>query len=309
LTPPEESYKPKPIKSEPKHARPQKRRVKRNKKNVAFSLPAEDLSPAPDVNDPDWPVAVHPNLVLTDKGDVEKQFRALQVANIIAQAGVEFKDKRVLDVGCGEGHIATELAQRASFVLGYDIVSGNNWDEREEGAKAKNLKVQFSSDPLFIENQEPFDVAILFDVLDHAIKSEPSDLLAWCANRLADDGMVFVQCHPWSARHGGHLYDQLNKAYIHLVFTPDELAQMDVSATEPGAKTNQRIVRPLATYDGWIKKAGLQIKDRTTKSAEVEPFFEKLLPRMNEVSWAGKEKLEKIAKILQTESINYVLTK
>ena len=121
--------------------------------------------------------------------------------------------------------------------------------------------------------------------------------------------MIFVRFHPWTSRDGGHLYDQLNKAFVHLVFTPDELAQMGVSVTEAGAKANQRIVRPLATYNGWINKAGLIVKERTAKTAEVEPFFEELLPRINEVSWGGKCELETITKIMQTESVDFVLEK
>lgn len=263
----------------------------------------------PDVNSEEWPHAVHPNLILTDKGDTEKQFRALQVAGIINAAGVEFKDKRVLDLGCGEGHVVTEIARQAEFTLGFDIIHDNSWDKKRETAVVQNLKCEYSSDPLFVEGQDNFDVIVLFDVLDHAIKLEPGDLLAWCAGMLAPDGIIFVRFHPWTSRSGGHLYDQLNKAFVQLVLTPDELAKMGVAVTEAGAKANQRIVRPLATYNSWIEKAGLAVKERKPKAVEVEPFFQSLLPRINEVSWAGKCDVETITKIMQTDTIDFILTR
>jgi 2-polyprenyl-3-methyl-5-hydroxy-6-metoxy-1,4-benzoquinol methylase len=290
-----------------KVAVPQKQHVVKSKKNVASSLPANFLSPTPDHKDENWPQAMHPHLILTDKGDVEKQFRALQIANLIRQFGIDIEDQRILDVGCGEGHITAQLAIWAKDVIGYDISSSFNWDNRQIADFFGT--VNFSSNPAFVENQDSFDVVILFDVLDHIIRMEPTSLLQWCADRLSEDGKIFIRFHPWSSRHGGHIYDKLNKAFAHLVYTSDELAKLGIIITEPGAKTNQKIIKPLATYEKWIKNSGLVSVNRKLNVTKIEPYVEKLLPRINEVSWAGRGDLEKILKIIKIDSVDYILAK
>jgi len=285
-----------------------KKQITKPRKNVAFSLPASELSPPPNLAEELWPAAVPQNLIVTDQGKVEKQFRALHICSIIKRFNLNYENKRVLDLGCGEGHTTIEIADKAKFVVGYDILSSNweaNWNEPLPNHNDVNYK--FTSDNLVVEGQEKFDLIVLFDVLDHTTGMEPPELLEWAKSLLNPDGQIFIHFHPWSSRSGGHYYDTINKAYAHLVFTPDELIQLGFSVTDSRSTVNKRIVKPLATYHRWIEKAGLEIISKLTNSSDVDPFFESLLPRMNQVSWGGQCDLETITQILKIDSINYVV--
>ena len=42
---------------------------------------------------------------------------------------------------------------------------------------------------------------------------------------MEENSRLFVRFHPYTSRNGTHLGNQINKAYIHLIFSDDELAK------------------------------------------------------------------------------------
>jgi hypothetical protein len=130
-------------------------------------------------------------------------------------------------------------------------------------------------------------------------------MLIWLRDVLTPNGKIFIRTHPWTARHGGHSYEHINKAFIHLVFTPDELFQSGVKPDH-----NLKIVRPMATYEKWFVEAGLKITDRNIQAEPVEPFFHgHLLERMIKVTWGGKIDKEQAHKIMTNSFIDYKLVR
>ena len=79
---------------------------------------------------------------------------------------------------------------------------------------------------------------------------------------------IFVRCHSWMSRHGGHLYRQINKAWVHVFFTEEELHKM-------GVKTEfvQKYYFPIDHQEGWFKKANLKIVHADSTRTSIEPFF------------------------------------
>jgi hypothetical protein len=72
---------------------------------------------------------------------------------------------------------------------------------------------------------------------------------------LSPGGKIYIRTHPWTGRHGGHLYRQLNKAFAHFLLTDDELSTLGVSQ-------EQGILRPLhpvGVYRHCFKLCNLQI--------------------------------------------------
>lgn len=80
---------------------------------------------------------------------------------------------------------------------------------------------------------------------------------------------IYIRCHPFCSRHGTHLYQQLNKAYVHLVFTEEEQKAMGLTPL-----FIRKIIHPMITYKYWFKLAGFNLskKDQVYKET-IEPFF------------------------------------
>lgn len=263
---------------------------------VAESLPADQLGPVPDFESEEWPMAVQPHLIVrSDADDAEKQFRALQVVGIMA---MDFNDTVTLDFGCGEGHVAKEISTHATKVVGYDIKGNTDWNDK----KSDNLSFTTSVDQ--VKAAAPYDRVILYDVLDHLKGDDPIAVLTNIRDMLKPGGIVFCRCHPWTARHGSHLYEQINKAYLHLALTPDELAKAGYVSDY-----NLRLVKPMAAYNSWFAGAGFTVERKITSDPIPEFFSGPILDRIIKVTWGGNMDRDKALKIMGNQHCDYFLTR
>lgn len=203
----------------------------------------------------DWPAAVDPEQICAD--DPEK--KVTRANNILDQfIGENLKDKKFLDYGCGSGEVVFEASKREANALGYD----NNFTK----FKPHDL---LTADFETVRKMAPFDVILVHDVLDHIEHIDPLQALCQIKEVLAPHGRVYVRNHPWSSRHGGHLYNTKNKAFMHLVFDEIELARIGGYA----ADYNIRVIDPLGTYRYWFHETGFNVKEEYPIKHEVEKFF------------------------------------
>ena len=112
---------------------------------------------------------------------------------IAGRAGV-----RALDVGCGEGWLARELARLGAVVTGIDASAPLIDVARASGGDVDYACVtyeQLESDHSVVEG--PFDLVVCnFALLD----DRTAPLLAALARRLPASGVIVVQTvHPWAA--------------------------------------------------------------------------------------------------------------
>lgn len=210
-----------------------------------------------------WPEAVFSAQIADDNSEENKDERAQGIADIMLPP---LLGKRFLDFGCGEGHVAKHVSKEVSSSVGYDLQKSARsklaWETKQDGFL---LTTDFNK----ALSEGPFDVILLYDVVDHAEGSTPSDMLAKAASALAPDGKIFMRCHPWCGRHGGHIYRKFNKAFVHLVFHPDELELLGSPVEH-----NARVLKPLKTYGEIIEAAGLANDiEPEIDSQEVEDFF------------------------------------
>ena len=202
---------------------------------------------------PDWPEATPSVLICDENSEFDKTERAMGIIDYFS-----LENKRVLDFGCGEGHLAATVK---SGSVGYDIVRSGNllWESQEEYL----LTTDFDK----VLRNAPYDTIILFDVLDHC--KSPVETLTQVKSVCSPNTQVLVRCHSWMSRHGSHLYKKANKAWIHLFFSEDELAQMGLAIEQP----LQKYYFPLGEQKKWFTEAGFNIvKENAIKSA-VEQFF------------------------------------
>lgn len=209
-----------------------------------------------------WPSAVFKVQIADENSEKDKEERAEGICDILLPP---LNGKKVLDFGCGEGHIAKHAATEATISVGYDIdkspKSQLRWEEKEENLL---LTTDFEK----VSSEGPYDVILIYDVLDHT-KNAMSEILLRAKSVLSNEGRIYLRCHPWCGRHGGHAYRKINKAFVHIVFSEEELRAFGLEL-EP----NQKVTFPLLTYNKAIEDAGL-VKDSEHEidTQEVEPFF------------------------------------
>lgn len=259
----------------------------------AKSRPESELGEIPNINDPDWPVAANPDIIVKPDSEEKKRFRALQISGLIPVPTI---DKKVLDFGCGEKHTALELAHQAAKVVGYDIIKDDQWCNTDN--------VVFTTDRAVVDNNGPYDIILLHDVLDHIKGDDPAEIMKWIRTLLADNGVVFVRTHPWTSKHGGHLYLQQNKAFLHLVLTPDEMLKNNLKLDH-----NLRLCRPMAAYESWITNAGFHISDKRIQAEKPNRYFTgPILDRILKVTWDDKIDQDQALRIMSNDFIDYTLT-
>jgi SAM-dependent methyltransferase len=236
-------------------------------------------------------------MIVSQESEATKQFRALQIVSLIK---LPMQGKIVLDCGCGEGYNASEMANNATKVVGYDPKQDPNW----AGRSKENLVL--TSDKQAVADHAPFDLIVLYDVIDHVVGQDPEELMKWLAGLLSSSGQVFVRAHPWTSRTGGHVYETANKAFVHLTMTPDELAKAGLAVKEP----NLKVIRPMAAYEHWFKAAGLEVEEKRVKTTDVEDFFSgPIMERIAKINWDGKIEPDVARKILANHFIDYALRK
>ena len=117
----------------------------------------------------------------------------------------------------------------------------------------------------------PFDVVLLYDVLDH-VEGDPGDpveVLRQVKSIMKPGGRAYIRCHPWCSRTATHLYKKINKAFMHLIFSEEELTALGYGNGLKCAK----IIHPHATYKKWFNDVGLDLISENGIQENVEEIF------------------------------------
>ena len=180
---------------------------------------------------------------------------------ILEYINEEIHGKKVLDFGCGEGHVVLQANKLGANAWGYDEskTGMHLWDDGDS-----RLTTSFDK----IKSHAPFDLVILYDVLDHTVN--PVETLKQVHSICHGKTRVWVRCHSWMSRHAGHYYQKLNKAWIHLVFTDEELKLLHL---EP--KVCQKYFFPINTHKSWFANSAFVALTSDISKNDVEPFFSK----------------------------------
>ena len=243
-----------------------------------------------DIDDPNWPAALPSGVIVNN--NPKKWVRA----NTIFTKFETFKGP-VLDFGCGEGHTTITLHDQNLESVGYDREANESW------AKISSSDGIFTDDWEAVKEKGPYESVLLHDVLDHIEGEEIEDALKKIASVMTDNGRVYVMAHPFSSRHGGHLYYHENKAYLHLLLDDDDIAE-----NFPGTPFNQQIVKPQGQYQKYITDQFTIVNKKVIPQA-IEPWVcTNLLPAIKD-RWFETLDISKVEKILQIGGIYYTLEK
>jgi 2-polyprenyl-3-methyl-5-hydroxy-6-metoxy-1,4-benzoquinol methylase len=245
-----------------------------------------------------WPEAVHPNLICRPDSEEDKLERGMGIIELMVEEDLE--NLKLLDFGCGEGQCSLAATDfNPNLVVGYDIKKFDSWNNYSKE------KLLYTTDFNEVLNNGPYDVIVLFDVIDHPEKESPKSILGKVYQALSDNGKVYMRCHPFTSRHATHLYHDLNKSYIHLVFTPEEIKK--IIPESKYEEKNVGITKPLISYQEMIDSANFKIVTKREITSKVEPIFKipKIERRINQIT-----KFDKLPEFqMSMDFLDYVLKK
>jgi len=241
-----------------------------------------------------WPSAVDSTLIVDNKE--EKYYRAMSIVNIMVGQNIE--GKKFLDFGCGEGHCAIAAAQKGAKAWGYDIVD-QEWGKLDRSDVPDGNAVT-TTDFEEIKRNGPYDIVLIYDVVDHIIDdNERLQALKNVKDVCGENAKVHVRCHPFTSRHGTHLYKKFNKAYAHLLLSDDDLK-------EYGGEETAEIKAPMKTYKDLFGESGFEIQSMDAVKTPMEEIF-----KSEEMAKAFGSKVNGDAKwqghVLPIDFVDYVL--
>ncbi|MDP4134233.1 MAG: class I SAM-dependent methyltransferase, partial [Bacillota bacterium] len=162
-----------------------------------------------------------------------------------------FKDKRILDIGCGEaGKTMYYGKQGAASITGMDIVS----DYKE---KAEKLAVDLGLSDIFTFvsgdaskmsfPDESFDVIIMNDAMEHV--ADPEGVLKEVYRVLKKGGRLYVNFPPYYHPFGAHLSDVIGIPWVHMFFGEQTLIKGYKELVKPLPDKDMRINFRISTNE------------------------------------------------------------
>ena len=216
----------------------------------------------------EWPEAVNPALIVgqTEENKIE---RAEGILDFLVDRSVA--NKRFLDFGCGEGHVAKVATSMGAIKsVGFDPVMPENaepWKDLDGNSQKDGYIL--TTDLNVVRKNGPYDIILAYDSIEHA--DNMIDALANLKSVASPHAIIYLSFQPWIGRYGGVLYKEINKAFVHAVFTEDELKQLGITP-----KWKHKTVFPMATYRDLIKQVGLKIISERVEREPVEGYFERI---------------------------------
>ena len=243
-----------------------------------------------------WPAAVDSTLICDPNSEEDKLNRAEGILELLIEESLE--NKKFLDFGCGEGHVPFKaIEQKVSTSVGYDIKEDAHWNDFKNCILTTDLEI--------VKSNGPYDVILVYDVLDHIEQSAMVGVLTQIKDLLSDSGTVYLRTHPFCSRHATHLYHKINKAFIHLVFTADELTKLGYETP-----VNASVVYPGWYYATILKPIFKTINSNTLRE-RVEDFFKNtpIIKKRIKNNYKDEKRWDFPDKQCEQQFLDYVLKK
>ena len=178
----------------------------------------------------------------------------------------EFRDRTVVDFGCGSGSVAVYIARQVpdARVVGIDIQSRQLARARQRAAAAGvDARCSFMT-----RLREPADVILSLDAFEHF--SDTADVLETMYEKLRPGGSVLAAFGPiWLHPHGGHLFSVF--PWAHLLFTEAALIRWRSDFKADGATRFEEV-------EGGLNRMRIDRFESLVKNSPFELDWLRLIP-------------------------------
>lgn len=152
------------------------------------------------------------------------------IVDFLAGDGLTLDNRRVVDLGCGDGIITVGLGTRtqAASIIGLDVepvdIAFLAKKARQNGIDIElpHLNFGVSDESGLPLPDNSVDVVITWSVFEHV--SDMQGLLSEIRRVLTTDGLLFIQIWPlFYSEHGSHLWPWFGEGFAHLKLGEEEL--------------------------------------------------------------------------------------
>lgn len=196
-----------------------------------------------------------------------------------------FKDKAVLDYGCGPGYQAVAMVVHgAKSVVGIDI--NETWLERASTLAAKHQcddRVSFFEAGHFLSdrsNREKFDVTLSCGSFEHF--ADPAKELAHMKTLTRPDGRILITfAEPWLSPRGSHMNNFCKLPYLNIVFSEKTVMAVRSRFKDDGATRYEEIrsglnKMTLARFETIVKESGLTVEHQNFFATRNLPIVKRI---------------------------------
>jgi len=137
-------------------------------------------------------------------GEYEYQLTREKVVPFLKAWGIELKELKVIDIGCGAGGSSEVFCEAGALVTGLDI-DIERIDAAKSRAKERGQDIDYRvcdvhNPPSDLSNK--FDLALVRDVIEHV--AEPREFLSQISGLIKESGCIFISFPPYYSAFGGH---------------------------------------------------------------------------------------------------------
>jgi SAM-dependent methyltransferase len=192
-----------------------------------------------------------------DRWLVEFRERNKRLVSFLTQRGAFRDGLRLLDFGCGPGHILRTIREIAPKT---DIT----FIEANEDSAARMTALGFTRAGTLDEAKGPFDLILMIEVIEHV--SDPRGLLRALAGRLAPAGHLFITTPCGEDRRGSRNFPSAYGEPAHVQFFTERSLELccRLSGVDIQLEHIPAIRPPEAGFRGAVKSAGRRLRAKVS---------------------------------------------
>ena len=194
--------------------------------------------------------------------DLEGEFKPLHRINPLRldwmNQQAHFKNKKILDVGCGGGILSDSMARLGSQVTGIDLATKALKVAKLHALEAATPNVSYeeiSAEAKAQQAPSSFDVVTCMEMLEHV--PDPASVVKACAQLVKPGGWVFFST-----------INRNPKAYVSAILGAEYLLKI----VPQGTHDFQKFIKP-SELANFIRAAGLDLK--TSKGLQYNPITDR----------------------------------
>jgi SAM-dependent methyltransferase len=141
-----------------------------------------------------------------------------RITTISRQLEADFRDKEVLELGCGHGWLTAYLPSRAGVAraIGVDVRPYSNWDQHDD-PRASFIVADMSVEP--VVRDDSIDYVLSGAVMEHV--ERPVEMLEAMHRALKKGGRAWLYFNLYRGPQASHRYNEVNFPWPHLLFDDD----------------------------------------------------------------------------------------